>query len=200
MRISFEYGRFSNCGAAPGRGRPCETMNPPHGLTGNARSPPRASVLDSGFRRNDGERLTPASLRSDREQHRDGGEDFPSAARRPGIPSFRRRPESGVWFMTAPAGTIPLPRRNRSRICPHLRLWGLPVNARESAARGRRRTHGFRKADDGEGEGVGQGVCRPAPFPRRQFRREGRIAESVIFPSAPDCGFRRRDARAPSAP
>ena len=53
-----------------------------HGLTGNIRLPPRAPVPDSGLRRNDGERPTPASLRSDREQHRDGNEDFPSAARR----------------------------------------------------------------------------------------------------------------------
>ena len=124
-------------------------------------------------------------------------------------PSFRRKPESRVWFMTTPAGTIPPPCRNRSRICPHLRLSGLPANARESAARRRRRTHGFRNTNDDEGVGVAgarRGVFRPAPFSRRQFRRGGRIAESVIFPSAsarvpqpPDCGSRRSDARAPSA-
>ena len=147
-------------------------------FAGLSSPPPRAPVPDSGLRRNDGEKPTPAPLRSDRERHRDGGEDFPSAARLPGIPSFWRRPESRVLiaFPSKRAVREP-PLRNRcrprpvaARICPHLRLSGFPLNARESAARGRRRTHGFRKADDGEGEGVGQGVFRPAPFPRRQFQ------------------------------
>ncbi len=80
---------------------PAGTEEDAGGMASRGRPPAAArfdgktiKTLDSGLRRNDGERPTPASLRSDREQHRDGGEDFPSAARHPGIPSFRRRPES----------------------------------------------------------------------------------------------------------
>ncbi len=41
---------------------PLRNHEPAHGLTGNIRWPPRAPVLDSGLRRNDGEKPTPASL------------------------------------------------------------------------------------------------------------------------------------------